>query len=99
MQTPLRKVRLVTIICESVLQDRIVGALKTLGIDGYTVQEARGAGRHGRRMGDIAGFNTNIELKTLMEPDLSDQLMSQLQEYQARYALVAFCQDVDALME
>lgn len=99
MAISLTKTCLVTIICESVLQDRLVHLLKTLEISGYTLQEARGSGGHGRRMGDIAGFLTNIELKVLVPLDLSEELFEHLQEYRSGHALIAFRQEVDALMD
>ncbi len=99
MSTSLAEAVLVTIICETVLQDRLVRLLKTLNVSGYTVVQAQGAGRHGSRMGDIAGFKTNIELKTIVSLEVSDQLLSELQQYQATHALIAFRQTVEALIE
>ena len=99
MSTSLAEAVLVTIICETVLQDRLVRLLKTLNVSGYTVVQAQGAGRHGSRMGDIAGFKTNIELKTVVSPEVSDKLLSELQQYQATHALIAFRQPVEALID
>lgn len=53
-----------TIVCEAVLQERLIKLLITLGVSGYTIIPAQGAGSHGKRMGDMAGYNTNIEVKT-----------------------------------
>lgn len=88
---------LVTIICEAVLQDRLVNLLQTLGASGYTIIQAQGAGGHGRRMGDIAGYNTNIEVKTIVAPKLAEQLLEELQEFQANHALIAFQHNVEGL--
>lgn len=97
--TPVESIFLVTIICEAVLQDRVADLLKRLGATGYTISQARGVGRHGRRMGDIAGYNTNIELKTLVSGEISDSLMTELKAYQATHALIAFRQEVEALTD
>ncbi|MBZ8178704.1 P-II family nitrogen regulator [Oscillatoria salina] len=90
---------LVTIICESVLQDRLAKLLKELGISGYTVVQAQGAGSHGRRMGDIASFLTNIELKTIVSLELSEKLIEQLHQYKEKYALIAYRQQVDSFID
>jgi hypothetical protein len=50
-------------------------------------------------MGDIAGYNTNIEVKTVVTPELSEKLLDDLKALQATYALVAFRQTVDGLFD
>lgn len=90
---------LITIISESVLQDRLIQLLTKFSVSGYTIIPAQGAGSHGRRMGDIAGYNTNIEVKTIVASDLSDQLLAELQPLQATHALIAFRQAVDGLFD
>ena len=99
MSSSLTQGVLVTIICESVLQDRLIQLLKTLNTSGYTITQARGAGGHGRRMGDIAGYNTNIEVKTIVALETSDQLLEELKQFQATHALIAFRQNVEGLFD
>lgn len=90
---------LVTVICEAVLQERLIHLLKTLGTSGYTIIQTRGAGSHGRRMGDIAGYNTNIEVKTIVSPETSDQLLEELKQFQETHALIAFRQKVEGMFD
>lgn len=90
---------LVTIIGEAVLQDRFIALLMKSGVSGYTIIPAQGAGSHGRRMGDIAGYNTNIEVKTIVNPDLADRLLEKLKPLQETYALIAFKQPVEGLFD
>lgn len=90
---------LVTIICEAVLQDRLVRLLKTLGSSGYTIIPAQGAGSHGKRMGDVAGYNTNIEVKTIVSLEASDKLFEELKQFQSNHALIAFRQKVEGLFD
>jgi hypothetical protein len=90
---------LITIICEAVLQDRLVRLFKTLGASGYTIIQAQGAGSHGKRMGDIAGYNTNIEVKTIVAPEESDRLFEELKQFQSNHALIAFRQKVEGLFD
>jgi hypothetical protein len=99
MSTSVNQGVLVTIICEAVLQDRLIHLLKTLVASGYTIIPARGAGSHGRRMGDIAGYNTNIEVKTIVSPEVSDQLFEGLKQFQEQHALIAFRQKVEGLFD
>ncbi|MEO0374692.1 MAG: hypothetical protein AAF329_08725 [Cyanobacteria bacterium P01_A01_bin.17] len=99
MSSSLAKGTLVTMIGEAVLQDRLIHLLTKLGVSGYTIIPAQGAGSHGRRMSDIAGYNTNIEVKTLVTSELSDQLFDSLKPFQKTYALIAFRQTVEGVFD
>lgn len=90
---------LVTIICEAVLQDRLVQLLKTLGASGYTIVQAGGMGSHGKRMGDVAGYNTNIEVKAIVSLEASEKLLEQLKQFQGSHALIAYRQTVEGLFD
>jgi nitrogen regulatory protein PII len=90
---------LITIIGEAVLQDRLIQLLTKLGVSGYTIIPARGAGSHGTRMGDIAGYNTNLEIQTIVTPEISDQLLEDLKPLKATHALIAFRQTVEGLFD
>ena len=95
--TPVQPAVLVTIICESVLRDRVVHLLKNHSVSGYTISQVQGEGGHGRRMGDIAGYNTNVEIKAMTSSEISDGILSSLKEERGDHALVAFRQDIEAL--
>jgi nitrogen regulatory protein PII len=99
MSSSLVQGTLVTIIGESVLQDRLIKLLTKLGVSGYTISPVQGGGSHGRRMGDIAGYNTNIEVKTIVDTALSDQLLQELGVFQDKHALIAFRQTVEGLFD
>ncbi len=94
---PLKSGVLVVIIGETVLQDRIIKLLQDLGVTGYTLSPTQGAGRHGNRKGDLVGYNTNIEIKTVVSQEVSEAIFSGLAEYQSNHALIAFRQKVEAL--
>ncbi len=94
---PIKPSVLVVIIGETVLQDRIIKLLKDLGVTGYTLSQAQGAGRHGSRKGDLVGYNTNIEIKTVVSQEISEAIFSGLADYQSNHALIAFRQNVEAL--
>jgi hypothetical protein len=99
MSSPLSQGVLVTIIGEAVLQDRLIKLLTELNVSGYTLVPAKGAGSHGRRMGDIAGYNTNIEVKTVVVSEVSDQIFEALRPLQDTYAIIAFRQSVEGLFD
>jgi hypothetical protein len=88
---------LFTIICETYLQDRLIHLLQTVGVSGYTIIPAQGAGSHGSRMGDVAGYNTNIEVKTIVTPEKSNQLLDELDHFETNHALIAFRNKVEGL--
>lgn len=90
---------LFTIICETYLQDRLIHLLHTIGVSGYTIIPAQGAGSHGKRMGDIAGYNTNIEVKTIVTQEKSDQLLEALDHFEINRALIAFRHKVEGLFD
>lgn len=96
---PVQPTILITIIAESVLQDRLIKLLKSHKVSGYTISSVRGEGGHGKRMGDIAGYNTNIEIKTLVSPEVSDTIMSDLKENQDGHGLIAYRHNVEALSD
>lgn len=97
MSSSLKQGILVTIVCESVLQDRLIKLLTSLSVSGYTIVPVQGAGSHGKRTGDMAGYNTNIEVKTIVTSEVSDQLLEDLQQFPETYALIAFRQNVEGL--
>lgn len=97
--TPVKPAVLITIIGESVLRERLVRLLKSQGVTGYTISEARGEGGHGRRLGDIAGYNTNVEIKTVVAQDIADEIFSALTEVRNGHALIAYRHEVEALSE
>lgn len=90
---------LVTIIGEAVLQERLIHLFTQLNVSGYTLIPAKGAGSHGKRMGDVAGYNTNIEIKTIVNSTTSDQLLEAVRPFQAKHALIAFRQEVEGLFD
>ena len=94
---PTKSAVLVVIIGETFLQDRIIKLLRDLDVNGYTLSQAQGAGRHGNRKGDMVGYNTNIEIKTVVSQEVSEAIFSGLTEYQSNHALIAFRQNVEAL--
>ena len=95
--TPVQPAILLTIIAETVLKDPLVHLLKSCNVSGYTINQVQGEGSHGKRLGDITGYNTNIEVKTLVSLEVSDTILWSIKDYQGKHALIAFRQNVEAL--
>lgn len=97
--SPVQPAVLITIIGETVLKDRIVKLLKSHDVTGYTINQVQGEGGHGRRLGDMAGYNTNIEIKTLVSREVSDSILWSVKDYQGKHAIIVFRQDVETLAD
>ncbi len=93
---PVQPAVLITIIGETVLKDRIIKLLKSHNVSGYTISQVQGEGGHGRRLADLAGYNTNIEIKTIVSLEVSDAILWGLKQEQGKHALIAFRHNVEA---
>ena len=94
MQTTPR--RLVTIIAEALLEDRLLQELQELGASGYTVTRASGRGTRGVRASEWEGSNVRIEV--LVGVDVADLILSHLAtHYFELYAVVAYVQTVEVV--
>ena len=96
---PVQPAILLTIIAETVLKDAIVKLFKSNNVSGYTINQVQGEGSHGQRFGDMAGYNTNIEIKTIVSKDISDSILRSIKDYQGKHALIAFRQNVETLVD
>lgn len=85
--------KLVTLVSESVLADRLVLELRRLGATGWTLTEARGDGSRGIRSGPLPG--ENVRLETVVAPEVAERILAMLaSEYFPHFALVAWVSDV-----
>jgi hypothetical protein len=48
-------------------------------------------------LADLAGYNTNIEIKTIVSLEVSDTIFWALKEEQGKHALIVFRHNVEAL--
>lgn len=91
---PLVRLKLVTIICESLLEDRLVRDLKRAGVKGYTRTDALGEGR--RQVHDVFEGN-NARIETLVNDEVAARVIARLREaYMPLYPVLAWVQDVEA---
>jgi nitrogen regulatory protein P-II 2 len=88
--------KLVTIIAEAVVGERIVRDIKQLGARGYTVGEARGEGTRGLHTIDWEGQNWRIE--TLVSPEVARRILTHLADhYFTDFAVIAYMVDAEVV--
>lgn len=88
---------LVTIICESVLEVKLLKDLETLGAPGWTVSDARGRGHRGVRS---AGWESdgNVRLEVVCNRELGERIVQHVQAtYYRDFAMICFISDVAVL--
>ncbi|MCG8588119.1 MAG: transcriptional regulator [Proteobacteria bacterium] len=87
------RVKLVTIIAESVLEDGLVREIRKAGATGFTRSDVRGEGSRGRRVGDVEG--ANVRLECLVSTETADRITEAVAtRYFENYAIVVYVEDV-----
>lgn len=94
MQTTTLK--LVTIVTERILENRLLRRLEELGAKGYTLTQATGKGSRGVRASEWEGPDTRIECL------VSEEVCNDIVEYIAdnffeHYAVIVYTQDADVV--
>jgi len=91
--TPLK---LVTVVAETVLEERLTRELMELGSTGFTVTPSHGRGSRGLRTGDIPGESVRIE--AVVAAGVADAIIQRLsQRYFPDYAVIAWLTNVDVV--
>lgn len=89
----LKTLKLVTVIAEAVISDKIIREILRLGATGYTATDAEGQGSRGVRASEWEGKNVKIE--TLVQEKVAGEILAVLAlHYFPNYAVVAYVQDV-----
>ena len=90
----LHPMKLVTIICESVLEERIVEVLRECGAHGHTAFDVRGSGRQGDRSADLVESG-NVQIEVIAKPSVAETMLARLHaDFFQDYAMVAYESDV-----
>ena len=91
------KAKVLTIITESLIEQKLVKCLKDLGATGYTIEEVRGEGRRGIRRSDWDQAGS-IRLQTVCDEQLADRISGYLAEnYMESYAMFIFMFDAEII--
>lgn len=92
----LRTLKLVTVIAEAVIADKIIRDMLRLGATGYTATAAEGQGSRGVRASEWEGKNVKIE--ALVNDNVATKVLELLsQHYFTNYAVVAYMQNVEVV--
>jgi nitrogen regulatory protein PII len=93
----LHPMKRVTIICESILEDRVIELLHEIGAHGHTAFTVRGGGHQGERIADTTE-TSNVQIEVILQPALAEALLQRLhRDLFASYAMVAYESDVRVL--
>lgn len=89
--------KLVTIVTEAVLEQRLLRDLQSLGARGYTVTEARGKGGRGVRAADWEPGG-NIRIEVICTAATAAAIAAYLQQhYYENYAMILFTAEVEVM--
>ena len=91
------KRKLVTVICEAILEKKIVKVSHDAGIIGYTVIPAAGEGAWGVRRGDFE-HNKNVKIEILCDDEKAKIICDSISEkFFENYAIIVYLSDVTVL--
>jgi nitrogen regulatory protein P-II 2 len=90
--TPLR---LLTIVAESVLEDRLVREILARGASGYTASRAHGQGSRETRASALGG---NVRIEVVVDEAIERDLLALLaRDYFPSYAVIAWSHEVSVV--
>lgn len=88
--------KLITIIAEPVLEERLKDTIKALGGRGFTITEVHGEGSRGMRASPLPG--DGVKLETIVSATVADRLIEHVAtHYFPRYAVIAYASDVSVV--
>jgi nitrogen regulatory protein PII len=90
------RARLITIIATAELQDRLLGDLKRLGADGYTVSKVDGRGHAGERKRGMFDIG-NVRIETIVGHGKAEAILAHLAVEAEKFEFIAFSQEVEAV--
>ena len=92
----LHPLKLITIVAETVLKERITRRLLEWGATGFTVTQTNGRGSRGIRTGDVPGEGVRIEV--LVTRPVAIRILEEVSErYFADYAVIAWVSEVEVV--
>ncbi|MEM1057087.1 MAG: transcriptional regulator [Bacteroidota bacterium] len=89
--------RLVTIVAESTVRDRLLSAIHRLGATGHTMSEVRGEGTRGGMQG-ATWERPSVKIETIVTVDVAEQIANHVAEnYFRHHSVIVYLQDVEVL--
>ena len=84
--------KLVTIVTERILEDRLLRKIEELGAKGYTLTQATGRGSRGVRASEWEGPDTKIE--TLVSKEVAEAIVDHVADkFFEHYAVIVYVVD------
>ena len=95
MQPVTRK--LVTIITEALIENELIRELENIGVQGYTITDARGRGRRGARSARWE-HGASIRVEIICDESMAQEIAAYIHDhFYAKFAMVSFTTDVSVL--
>ena len=89
----IHNIKVLTIITEASIESSLLDDFESLGVNGFTIVDARGKGRRGSRMGGWE-TNSNIRIEIICDAELAKSLSTFLKDkYFENYAIVMYISD------
>lgn len=89
--------KLVTIITELPLENKLKRLVQDSGATGYTISQATGKGSQGKREGSW-DQNSNIRVEVICNEEVADRINKEIfAKYYNDFAMVAFTQDITVM--
>jgi nitrogen regulatory protein PII len=88
--------RLVTVVAERVLRDRLVEAVRALGATGYTLTDVHGEGTRGVRPNALDG--PSVKLEVIVPEDVAEAIVAHVAAtYFEHYSLIVYMQEAQVV--
>ncbi|WP_108972653.1 P-II family nitrogen regulator [Leptospira ryugenii] len=89
----LEQAKLVTIIADEAIEQKIIEDLRSVAVKGFTITEARGEGLNTTHNSSWEGKNIRIE--TLVSENKANRIIELMADkYLEKFAMILFCSDV-----
>ena len=87
--------RLVTIIAERTVRDRLLDAVHALGATGHTISDVHGEGSRGAR---VAWGGPSVKIEAVVTAEVADRIAAHVAErYFAHHSVIVYLQNVEVL--
>lgn len=88
--------KLVTVITERLLKDRVLADLRKSGAKGFTISNATGEGSRGVRASEWEGQNLRIE--SVVSAEVADKIVEAIaDDFFENYAVIVYLHDVQVV--
>ena len=88
--------KLVTVVTERLLRDRVLADLRRCGAKGFTITDATGKGSRGVRASEWEGQNLRIE--SVVSPEVAERIVERIaDDFFENYAVIVYLQDVQVV--